>query len=353
MKNKMYRKSHTSSSACSAAGKAMYFSFFILHFSLFLLVSCKVERPKEVLPPSKMEEVLYDYHLAQVMGGDLTGENMYKRRLYIDYVYAKHHITEAQLDSSLVWYARNPKDLSAIYERMAARTERDMELIKQRQAKVSSRGSQPVEGDSADLWYDSRHFILTPTPLDNYRSVSIPYDNNFHPCDTIRWTFDVMFIGSQPTDRRLAVASLLIRYANDSVLGRDVVLRENAAVTITLQNADSVNVKNITAGVYFQGDSIHDHLVASHHRLMRFHTLAPKDTAEAVKADTLSVTSDRKRATDGRKAAKQKAAKKKSSKQKPAKQKASKQKPDKQKPDKEQPSKQPPRRDRVRMDAEE
>ena len=120
-----------------------------------------------------------------------------------------------------------------------------------------------------------------------------------------------------------------------------------------LQNADSVNVKNITAGVYFQGDSIHDHLVASHHRLMRFHTLAPKDTAEAVKADTLSVTSDRKRAADGRKAAKQKAAKKKSSKQKPAKQKPSKQKPDKQKPDKKQPSQQPPRRDRVRMDAEE
>ncbi len=212
----------------------------------------------------------------------------------------------------------------------------------------SSNNARQKSRHAAHLWYDSRHFILTPTPLDNYRSVSIPYDNNFHPCDTIRWTFDVMFIGSQPTDRRLAVATLLIRYANDSVLGRDVVLRENAAVTITLQNADSVNVKNITAGVYFQGDSIHDHLVASHHRLMRFHTLAPKDTAEAVKADTLSVTSDRKRPADGRKAGKQKAAKKKSSKQKPAKQKAS-----KQKPDKEQPSKQPPRRDRVRMDAEE
>ena len=152
--------------------KAFSFSFFILHFSLlFLFVGCKVERPKEVLPPSKMEDVLYDYHLAQVMGGEMTGENMYKRGLYIDYVFNKHHITRAQLDSSLVWYARNPKELSAIYERLTARNEREMEYIKQRQSMVSVRGAQPIEGDSADLWYESRHFILTPTPLDNYRSV--------------------------------------------------------------------------------------------------------------------------------------------------------------------------------------
>jgi len=343
----MFRKSHTFSSAGTAAGRAFYSSFFIFHSSflffffssLLLFVSCKVERPKDVLSPAKMEEVLYDYHLAQVMGGDLTGENMYKRALYIDYVYAKHHITAAQLDSSLVWYARNPKELSAIYEHMAVRTEREMEHIKQRQAQVSTHGARPVEGDSADLWYDSRHFILTPTPLDNYRSVTIPYDNNFHKCDTIRWTFDVMFIGGQPSEERLAVASLIVRYANDSVLGRDVVLRENLSVSITLHNADSVNVKNITAGVFFQGDDAHDHLIVSHNRLLRYHTLVPSSPAQGTEEDSLSTASGRKRGA----ALKQKASKSKSSKQKTPKQKSDKTNSEKPKAEK---------RDRVRMEPE-
>ena len=262
----------------------IYSSFFILHFSLLLLfVGCKVERPKEVLPPSKMEDVLYDYHLAQVMGSDMTGENMYKRGLYIDYVFAKHHVTRAQLDSSLVWYARYPKELSGIYDRLGRRIEHEMENIKQRQAQVATRGAKPVEGDSADLWYESRHFILTPSPIDNYRSVSIPFDANFQKCDTIRWTCNVMFIGQKVADpKKLAVASLIVRYANDSISARDMVLAEDAAVNITVQNADSVNVKNITAGVYFQGDTITDHLVVFHNRLMRYHTLASKDTARVV-----------------------------------------------------------------------
>ena len=273
--------------------KAFSFSFFILHFSLlFLFVGCKVERPKEVLPPSKMEDVLYDYHLAQVMGGEMTGENMYKRGLYIDYVFNKHHITRAQLDSSLVWYARNPKELSAIYERLTARNEREMEYIKQRQSMVSVRGAQPIEGDSADLWYESRHFILTPTPLDNYRSVSIPFDANFHKCDTIRWTCDVVFIPFEGDSTRKAVASLIVRYANDSTLARDVVVTESTPVSITLHNSDSVNVKNVTAGVYFQSKTHSDHLVVAHNQLMRYHTLPPKDTTTIVSAaaDTSSVS---------------------------------------------------------------
>lgn len=273
--------------------KAFSFSFFILYFSLLVLfVGCKVERPKEVLPPSKMEDVLYDYHLAQVMGGEMTGENMYKRGLYIDYVFNKHHITRAQLDSSLVWYARNPKELSAIYERLTARNEREMEYIKQRQSMVSVRGAQPIEGDSADLWYESRHFILTPTPLDNYRSVSVPFDANFHKCDTIRWTCDMVFIPFEGDSTRKAIASLIVRYANDSTLARDVVVTESTPVSITLHNSDSVNVKNVTAGVYFQSKTHSDHLVVAQNQLMRYHTLPPKDTTTIVSAaaDTSSVS---------------------------------------------------------------
>lgn len=161
--------------------------------SLLLVVACRVERPKEILSPSQMEEVLYDFHLAQIMGSDLNGENAYKRPLYMEYVYDKYHITREQLDSSLVWYARYPKNLANIYERLEHRADVEMERIKRMQEEAEHRGPKPVEGDSADIWYDRRIVMLTSLPLSNRVSYSIPTDSNFHLCDILEWTFDVRF----------------------------------------------------------------------------------------------------------------------------------------------------------------
>ena len=237
-----------------------------------------------------LEDVLYDYHLAQVMASDLNGDEVYKRALYMEYVYDKHHITRAQLDSSLVWYARNPNELSRIYERLQARADREMECIKARQALSELRGPQPVEGDSADLWYDNRLLVLTAAPLDNRRIFTVPSDSNFHLCDTIEWLFDALFIPSD-TVPRYAVASLLLRYNNDSLLARDVVMRADTAVRIVLQNTDSVKMKEVKASVYFSSPHADDHVLISHNRLMRYHHIVPVTPADSLSADSLSADS--------------------------------------------------------------
>ena len=254
------------------------------------LTGCRVERPKNVISPTKLEDVLYDYHLAQVMASDLNGDEVYKRALYMEYVYDKHHITRAQLDSSLVWYARNPNELSRIYERLQARADREMEYIKARQALSELRGPHPVEGDSADLWYDNRLLVLTAAPLDNRRIFTVPSDSNFHLCDTIEWLFDALFIPSD-TVPRYAVASLLLRYNNDSLLARDVVMRTDTAVRIVLQNTDSVKMKEVKASVYFSSPHADDHVLISHNRLMRYHHIVPVPPADSLSVDSLSADS--------------------------------------------------------------
>ena len=35
-------------------------------------VACQVKRPEIVLPDNKMEDVLYDYHIAKAMGEELS-----------------------------------------------------------------------------------------------------------------------------------------------------------------------------------------------------------------------------------------------------------------------------------------
>lgn len=52
----------------------------------FSLTACKVKRPETVLPDAKMENVLYDYHIAKAMGEEVPYNESYKRVLYIESV---------------------------------------------------------------------------------------------------------------------------------------------------------------------------------------------------------------------------------------------------------------------------
>ena len=88
---------------------------------VFAFTACD-NRPDNVLSRGKMEEVLYDYHLMQGLIDQLpNGERQEKAQDYINAVYEKHGITEAQFDTSIIYYNRHPKDLSKIYGNLKER----------------------------------------------------------------------------------------------------------------------------------------------------------------------------------------------------------------------------------------
>ena len=45
----------------------------------FAVAGCKVKRPNDVISESKMENLLYDYHMARSMGDNLTKRENYKK----------------------------------------------------------------------------------------------------------------------------------------------------------------------------------------------------------------------------------------------------------------------------------
>ena len=45
------------------------------------IVGCKVKRPDDVISESKMENLLYDYHLAKSMGDNLPYSENYKKAM--------------------------------------------------------------------------------------------------------------------------------------------------------------------------------------------------------------------------------------------------------------------------------
>lgn len=92
---------------------------------LLALAGC---RPKGVLSSREMRDVLYDLHRAdgaiQVSGYNYSHDEelaaCYKS------VLDKHGITQAQFDSSLVWYTDNPQIFNKIYPKVVARLEADL-----------------------------------------------------------------------------------------------------------------------------------------------------------------------------------------------------------------------------------
>ena len=155
----------------------MRIRWYSIALSVLCLSACQVKRPDTVLPDATMENVLYDYHIAKAMGEDIPYNDSYKKVLYVESVFKKHGITQAQFDSSMVWFARNPDALTKVYEkvnqRLKARRDGINHLIALREKRPKS--SRP--GDSIDVWFGQRIYQLTGMPLDNKVAFTIPSDS--------------------------------------------------------------------------------------------------------------------------------------------------------------------------------
>lgn len=94
-----------------------------------LLVGC---RPRGVMSPGKMRDVLYDLHHADAvlqLSGYNYGHDDAVAQYYSE-VLRKQGVTQAELDSSLVWYTAHPNRFQRIYPRLIARIQKEQELEK-------------------------------------------------------------------------------------------------------------------------------------------------------------------------------------------------------------------------------
>ncbi len=95
-----------------------------------ILAACS-PRPKGVLSASKMEEVLYDIHRAEgilyVKGYEYG--HYEKNAKYYQGVLLQHGITQAEFDSSLVWYTDNPKRFDKIYPKVIDRLTKEKDAL--------------------------------------------------------------------------------------------------------------------------------------------------------------------------------------------------------------------------------
>lgn len=253
-----------------------------------LFTACTDKRKADVLPPDKLEAVLYDYHLAQVMINDLPSNQRYKKDLYFDYVYDKHGVTKAGIDSSLVYYARYPDGLSEIYENLSKRIDADIQRMENEDAPIKVREAITVVGDSVDLWYDARIVQINSSPLANNRyTFTIPTDSNFRAGDHLAWRGKIVFLHDDVDSlNRYLHLNLKVRYMNDSIVSADTLMYASGDFFVTA--SDTAVVKSIDGTAYLKSVGADERLLMVAPSLIRCRRVAQ---CELTHTDSLNAKS--------------------------------------------------------------
>lgn len=256
------------------------------------LTACQVERPETVMTDAQMEAVLYDYHIARAMGEEVPYDESYKRVLYVESVFKKHGITQADFDTSMVWFARNPEVLSKIYEKVNQKLRAEREHVNKLIAIRDNKPKESQPGDSVDVWMWQRIYQLTGMPLDNKVTFLLSSDSNFYDRDTLRW--NVRFRFEERADTfNVPVMALQIHYENDSLVGKVSKIKSPGVKDITLSADTLGRIKEIRGFVYYPLQQEASPLLLDRISLMRYHATDSLTFA----ADTVSQVDKAKKET--------------------------------------------------------
>lgn len=238
-----------------------------------LLTSCGKDIPSKIIQPEEMEKVLYDYHLWMGMSNDMRNT---EREAHKNYIFRKHGITEAEFDSSMVWYTRESKELMSIYENLNKRFNREHSQIERLlESRNETNTRMSLSGDSVDIWRKGDIQWLAQTPLHKQLTFEIISDTTFHERDAFLWDMRYEFLSPGK-----AIMGMSVIYDNDSVIGVTKEVTESGPQDIYIHTDSAFKIKALNGFVYVPNDStLNPNILLHKIKLHRYHMPAPDSLA--------------------------------------------------------------------------
>ena len=263
---------------------------FLLVCSLLLLAGCKAKTPEGIPSERQMENILYDYQLAQALAGARSDSVAYYERYYVGLVLEKYGLTAQQFDEAVAYYSGRAEVLGKIYNR-----------INERLAEAAPSGGTTenayakmlnAKGDTLNLWHERDTYVLSATGQ-NRMEFSIPVDTAVQAGDRLLFEFTPRWLYRE--GQKEATICMALHYKGDSVAVVTNQIYSSARQGVTL-HVDDKPLERITGFVYQQvsWSSSPKLLVITAPILARFRTQRSKPTAQpadSIAADSI-VTSD-------------------------------------------------------------
>ena len=242
---------------------------------LLTLAGCKAKTPEGIPSERQMENILYDYQLAQALAGARSDSVAYYERYYVGLVLEKYGMTAQQFDEAVAYYSGHAEVLGKIYNR-----------INERLAEASPGGGHTenayakmlnAKGDTLNLWHERDTYVLSATGQ-NRIEFSIPVDTAVQAGDRLLFEFTPRWLYRE--GQKEAIICLALHYKGDSVAVVTNPIYSSARQGVTL-HVDNKPLERITGFVYQQAtwSSSPKLLIITAPILARFRTQRSKPTA--------------------------------------------------------------------------
>lgn len=101
----------------------------LLFYSCIVLLSCNAGRPTEVIPPEKMQQVLWDYIRADIYASEFISKDSSKNPVEENAkmqaaLFSKYNISKEQFYRSYEYYISHNKEMKAMLDTITTRQQR-------------------------------------------------------------------------------------------------------------------------------------------------------------------------------------------------------------------------------------
>lgn len=248
--------------------------FLTICFILIFLASCQVKIPKDIIQPDKMEALLYDYHIVQAMGNEVSSMQEYQVKLYYDYLFKKHGVTKALFDSSLVWYTRHPSNLAEIYANLQKSFDHDVAIMQGERdvENYSVNIDKDITIDTLELWQGMSVQELTSIPNNNRLLFSYESDSAFVAGDSIVLKFNTYFFTKNKNLQHL-YAAVLVCYNDTTTESVALNIDKPGSYTLPIARNYDSKMNELRGFIYYDDndESSQSGVVLSELSLLRIH----------------------------------------------------------------------------------
>lgn len=208
----------------------------VTFLSVVLLLNACYSKPDGVISSGKMEDLLYDMHKAHFLQESQDIDRFEGKTQYavMQSVLRKYDITQAEWDSTLVYYTRNADELSSIYNNLYDRLSYE--------ASIMGAGISEVS-DSTDIWSGEKYLILTDNELSSTYQWQIDADTLLKAGEKLKLRYMAIYLNDNGDRRATAVMS--IRLKNDSIVSFHNVPTQNGLYTLDLEDTNNIGIKSV------------------------------------------------------------------------------------------------------------
>lgn len=178
-----------------------------------------------------MENLLYDYQLAQSLASLHKDSLAYYERYYTAAVLEKYQLSSADFDRAMAYYTANAEVLGRIYKRIEQRLSQSAPSARHEQNPYAR--MTDAKSDTLNLWREKDFYILSPADQ-NRLDFTLRADSTLQAGDRLMFEFSPRWIYRE--GQKEAFAVLALHYAGDSVAVSQTTIvgggRQSVSITI-------------------------------------------------------------------------------------------------------------------------